>query len=350
MILVTKKMYIVVCFAVIFCGCSKPDRKADPGDSIGIDSETAVQPWHHEWKAFEDMPDCQHVEVIEDCTDGWCRIPKGCFVMGSPENEWGRSPILENQLTVILDQSFEIMQYETTLKQWKAAGFQVPERNPGDVMTQPECLEEGCPVDNVGWWAAVTYANKLSEVNGFEPCYQLQGCSGVVGQQAYACESVTPSVPTLYECAGYRLPTEAEWEYAARAGTQTSYYAGPSQPTESTGDCSYQPYLAGIAWYCYNSEDRLHPVGQKTANGWGLYDILGNSWEWTNDVGGVPLPEGPVHNLNAELTDNSMRTIRGGLYYAMPASVTANTRIGTSTASNTAITGFGFRLVRTLNE
>ena len=332
------------------CGNDTEHQAADISGDTDSETGTAVDPRIHVWTPYSDMPECEHVDVEEDCEDEWCRIPKGCFVMGSSEDDWSHGPLMEDQLTVILDQSFKIMRYEVTLKQWHEMGFPTPERHPGDVMTPPECLDDNCPVDNISWWDAVAFANKLSEQEGLSACYSTEGCSGEIGTQAYACESVATTATSLYECEGYRLPTEAEWEYAARAGTQTTFYTGPIQPTDSISDCSYQPYLVDIAWYCYNSEDHLHPVGEKSPNDWGLYDVLGNQAEWTNDVGNVPLPVGPVHNLNSELVDASLRTFRGGLYYAFPSIVTVSKRIGTSSGPDSKRTGYGFRLVRTLPD
>jgi formylglycine-generating enzyme required for sulfatase activity len=99
---------------------------------------------------------------------------------------------------------------------------------------------------------------------------------------------------SVYRCTGYRLPTEAEWEYAARAGSSEARYAS----------------LDAIAWYSGNSGSATHPVGQLQANAWGLYDMLGNVWEWTHDWyayeygGAVPDPVGP--------SGGSYRVGRGG--------------------------------------
>jgi formylglycine-generating enzyme required for sulfatase activity/WD40 repeat protein len=110
------------------------------------------------------------------------------------------------------------------------------------------------PVERVQWTDAAKFCNKCSELDGLAPCYD----------------------PATWECRfdadGYRLPTEAEWEYACRAGTRTRYFFG-----DDAADARQ------YAWFKGDSEGRAHPVGGKLANAWGLNDMLGNVWEWCND-------------------------------------------------------------------
>ncbi|WP_369173090.1 formylglycine-generating enzyme family protein [Streptomyces sp. R28] len=114
------------------------------------------------------------------------------------------------------------------------------------------------PVECVSWWEAVRFCNALSERDGFTPAYHLRGDG----------EGVEWDVEWDASADGYRLPTEAEWEHACRAGT-----TGPQ----------YAP-LDEIAWYRGNSDERIHAVGGKHPNSWGLYDMLGNVWDWCWDV------------------------------------------------------------------
>ena len=108
------------------------------------------------------------------------------------------------------------------------------------------------PVEGVSWWDAVRFCNALSEREGLSPAYRLDG------------EDIEWDVAAD----GYRLPTEAEWEHACRAGTTGARYAA----------------LDDIAWYRGNSRDRIHEVGGRQPNTWGLYDMLGNVWDWCWDL------------------------------------------------------------------
>ncbi|PUV25232.1 formylglycine-generating enzyme family protein [Sphingobacterium athyrii] len=142
---------------------------------------------------------------------------------------------------------------------------------------------ESLPVETVSFKEAVIFCNKLSIQNGLTPCYIIQDESGNIGFKKSA--------------DGFRLPTEAEWEYACKAGTTGIRYGALDQ----------------IAWYKDNSENRTHAVGQKTPNPWGLYDMLGNVWEWCSDL------------YDTEVYC-SYRIFRGGGFCDLERSVMATTR------------------------
>jgi len=185
-------------------------------------------------------------------------IPTGSFIMGSPSSEVGRDDDESPQHQVTISRSFYMQTTEVTQGQWK----RVMGNNPSYLSS---CGDD-CPVEGVSWNDVQEFIQKLNSMEGTNK---------------------------------YRLPTEAQWEYAARAGTATRFYSG-----ENNYD------LSRAGWYYVNSERRTHPVGQKTPNAWGLYDIHGNVWEWVKDwmgsypSGSVTDPEGP--------SSGSARVSRGG--------------------------------------
>lgn len=279
--------------------------------------------------------------------------------MGAPRDEPGAGRFSDIQVQVTLTRGFWIGQTEVTNEQWAAAGWGMPAR---DILVGAvTCREASCPVANVSFFDAVRFANWRSGSDGLPACYDLGGCSGAVGMDL-ECDTVKLTSPSAYECTGYRLPMEAEWEYAARAGTTTAFYSGDAL-SDQLGECVPEPALEPSAWYCHNSGQQAHPVGEKTPNPWGLHDMLGNVFEWCNDLrGGLGYGEGPWVDPPGQLTPGrdlmprsadglatlEGRVLRGGNHVVPGDSCTAANRgTGTSRRGSSSV---GFRLVRTASN
>jgi formylglycine-generating enzyme required for sulfatase activity len=211
------------------------------------------------------------------------QVPAGEFVMGSESSEAfpDEKPVHRVRIT----KAFELGKYEVTQAQWEAAMGSTPSNFKG----------ADRPVEQVSWNDAQEFLSKLNErKDGYR----------------------------------YRLPTEAEWEYAARAGT--------------TGDNTGN--LDSVAWYASNSGGQTHPVGEKQANAWGLYDMLGNVWEWCQDwydanyYRNSPAedPQGP--------SSGRLRVLRGGSWYDDSRYVRVAFRDRNDPGNRNYI--FGFRCVR----
>jgi formylglycine-generating enzyme required for sulfatase activity len=194
------------------------------------------------------------------------KIEPGTFLMGSPSSEAGRYDNEGPQTQVRITKEFWMGMYEVTQGQYEAV-----------MWTNPSGFKGGMnlPVETVSWVDATNFCARLTEQ-----------------------ERQVGRLPVGYV---YRLPTEAEWEYACRAGTTTRF---------SYGDDPQDARLGEYAWYSGNSGNQTHPVGAKKPNAWGLYDMHGNVWEWCLDWyvtypgGSVTNPEGPG--------SGSYRVLRGG--------------------------------------
>ena len=233
-------------------------------------------------------------------------ITAGSFSMGSTTGEADEAPVH----TVTLTRDFWIGETELTQAQYRAG-----------MGTSPSYFSScgtTCPVEMVSWTMAVLYANALSAAEGLDSCYSATGSdlATALGGDPYACE-------------GYRLPTEAEWEYAAKAGGSYTYSG-----SNTVGD---------VAWYdATSSSSRTHAVAGKTANAFGLYDMSGNVYEWTNDWYGAYSSGAAVDPVGA--SSGSYRVIRGGCWSTSASLVTvANRDWATPAVADNSI---GFRLVR----
>jgi formylglycine-generating enzyme required for sulfatase activity len=247
-----------------------------------------------------DRCQCPEGRLGTGCDLPVVRVRAGSFTMGSQNSEDGRDAD-EAQHQVTLTRDFWLGATEVTQAQWRAMLGSNPSRF-------DDC--DACPVESVSWDDAVAYLNALSDREGLGRCYDGANFRGV-------------------GCEGYRLPTEAEWEYAARAGTTGPRY----------GD------LDAIAWHFDNSGGETHPVGQKQPNAWGLHDMLGNVSEWLHDwygsypSGAVSDPQGPVGGAN--------RVSRGGGWGSGAGSLRAAAR-GSGTPGVRDYGFLGFRLSRSV--
>ena len=262
-------------------------------------------------------------------------------MMGCPASEYTCALGSESATPVTLTRSFVLQQVEVTRNDWLELVSTDPTDTDGDGAA--ECKEGSCPVFAVTWFEAAQYANLLSDRDGLPRCYQLTGCTGEMGAHM-VCQEAGLTTPTLYECMGYRLPSEPEWEYAGRAGETTAFYGGDMANQQQWDACESQPNLEGDAWYCFNSGGHPHPVGEKRPNAWGLYDMEGNVFETVQNPYAHGYAQFSAVDPDPEDPTVGDRVAKGGLWNG-PANLA---RIASHYAFSWQYPGPGFRLARTL--
>jgi formylglycine-generating enzyme required for sulfatase activity len=235
-------------------------------------------------------------------------IPAGEFQMGSTESDNEKPRHL-----VTISRPFYLGVYPVTQREY----MQISKKNPSRFSSS-----DRLPVESVSWFDAVAFCNELSRKEGLQPFFTING------------QSV--EVPD-WNGPGYRLPTEAEWEYACRAGTATRFSFGDDVKL-----------LGQHAWYSQNSGQQTHPVGEKRPNPFGLFDMHGNVWEWcwdwfdacyNNNILSRLDPNGPKTGV--------ARVPRGGAWGFSAIDVRSASRLRGAPAGRDD--DFGIRLARTCN-
>ena len=235
------------------------------------------------------LPDGNEIEFIY--------IPPGSFKMGSNENEIDRHGDEGPVRNVHLTRGFYMGKYEVTQGQWMS----VMGNNPSVFKNYPD--SEKYPVDMISWNKSQEFINRINEL----------------------------------DLGTFRLPTEAEWEYACRAGTNTRYYWG----TDST-DWKVYDY----AWAFSRAEGKSHEVGTKKANRWGLHDMSGNVWEWCQDWRGAYQENDTIDPGGA--ASGTKKIYRGGSWFNRPSTLRSANRNGHE--PDVTGTNSGMRLVLEIND
>ena len=242
-------------------------------------STSPSQPMGGSQASVAQMPESLHLEMVN--------LPGGSFTMGTNDGYYGD----EKPAHRVTVGPFAIGKYEVSQAQWQAVMGSNPSNFKGDSL----------PVENVSWKDAQLFCSRLGD--------------------------------------GYRLPTEAEWEYAARAGSKRNWSFGDEESK-----------LGEYAWFSGNSGNQTHPVGQKKANGFGLFDMPGNVWEWCEDdwhdnYDGAPADATAWKPFNSSVR-GANRVLRGGAYYRIAFLCRSVSRGFNSPDRRNG--GLGFRLARTL--
>ena len=169
---------------------------------------------------------------------------------------------LDGTMVAVQEKNYSILKTEVTQELYEFVMGENPSKFKG---------EKNLPVENISWYDAIVFCNKLSVIDGLAPVYSVSGKSDVSewNYEPHKGNSISNGVGCNENANGYRLPTVEEWQYAAKGGQKFKYSGSDN--------------LDEVAWYDGNSGKKTHPVAQKVPNGYGLYDMSGNVWEWCWD-------------------------------------------------------------------
>lgn len=299
----------------------------DTDETDPTDSDTGPPPWVSPY-----VPPTLSYPLTE------VHIERGTFTMGrnpGPDAE----PRFHPAHQVTLTHDYALGTYLVTREAYE----HYTGRMPSHIET---C--DGCPIDRVGWADAAAFTNALSVDAGLEACYT---CTGSAEEGTLAC---VPAMADIYECRGYRLPTEAEWEFAALArGTLPGDFPAGGDVIDNARlyECDGAltlddgTRLSEQAWFCGSApEDRPYPVGTLRPSLLGLHDLAGNLWEWCHDWYGAYPSEALVDPVGPPSGDE--HAIRGGSYFDQPSFLRVKARYVHATP--TPSPHQGIRFARTL--
>jgi formylglycine-generating enzyme required for sulfatase activity len=268
-------------------------------------------------------------------------IPAGFFMMGTPEGEPGHEPHEGPRHPVYLTR-FRMQNTPVTKAQWDDVRNWAVENQYTDL---PEGWASGqtddTPVVGITWYDAAKWMNAWSERDNLQPVFTINNQPYRTGVPATSPDGLSyQSFQIHTQRTGYRFPTEAQWEYAARAG---SYTAIPSGDLSEIDSNTLDPALDQIAWYAQNMTDYGMPVGQKAPNHWGLFDMHGNVPEWCLDTAWVYSDEFVINPVQTVVPVN--RAVRGMVYGGVYAKDLRSGARGVD-HPNQAFDPIGFRPVR----